>query len=102
MRKITRQTPKIKTESGKKNTKTQKHKHKCENKCDNKSKTNAKQGPMKSNPCMQNLCEIETYLVSLLANQGPYSEIEIRMRVTDQELEKAIGCLMSRVMSMWP
>lgn len=54
---------------------------------------------MKSHQHMQNLCEIETFLVSLLEKQGPNSEIEIRMRVTDQELEKAIVCLMSRVMS---
>jgi len=66
------------------------------------AKTKAKPGhrKMKSHQFMQNLCEIETFLVSLLENQGPNSEIEIRMRVTDQELEKAIVCLMSRVMSM--
>ena len=46
---------------------------------------------------MQNLLEATNYLTSLLKSRDKNSEIEIRIRVSDEQLDKCIDVLHTRV-----
>lgn len=52
---------------------------------------------MQTKQRMQNLLEATNYLTSLLKSRDKNSEVEIRIRVSDEQLDKCIDVLHTRV-----